>query len=147
MNQCGDPPLSENCTKISVWLQSFSQTDRHNKKHSENANTSTSLTFDLEMWPWHWPYVKVKKDYVIRCRLFKLLYCTLVPDMMSMGLILYEIWPVPFVFYVTFVLHIWSSASVKVFCTLIFRYILCSWRFVSKMKFGCLVKFEIKTCV
>ena len=37
---------------------------------------------------WPWPFVKVKKDYVIRCRL---LFCTVVLGMMSMGLILYEI--------------------------------------------------------
>ena len=44
-----------------------------NKKHSENADTS---------------FVKVKKSDVIRCRL---LYCTLVPGVMSMGLLIYEI--------------------------------------------------------
>ena len=44
------------------------------------------VTFDLVVWP----YYKVKKDYVIRCCL---LYCTLVPGMMSVSVILYEIWP------------------------------------------------------
>ena len=57
-----------------------------NKKHSKNADISTSVTFDLVVWPWL--FVKVKKADVIRCHL---LYCTLVPGMMSMGLILYEI--------------------------------------------------------
>ena len=59
-----------------------------NKKHSENADTSMSVTFDLVVWPWS--FVKVKKADVIKCRL---LYCTLVPGMMSMGLLLYEISP------------------------------------------------------
>ena len=59
-----------------------------NKKHSKNADTSTSLTFDLVVWPW--PFVKVKKADVIRCRL---LYCTLVPGMMSVSVIICEIWP------------------------------------------------------
>ena len=59
-----------------------------NKKHSENADTSTSVTFDLDMWPW--PYFKVKKAYIIRCRL---LYCALVPGMMSVNIIVCEIWP------------------------------------------------------
>ena len=57
-----------------------------NKQHSENTDTSMSVTFDLVVWP----FVKVKKADVIRCRL---LYCTLVPGMMSMYLILYEISP------------------------------------------------------
>ena len=76
-----------------------------NKKHSENADTSTSVTFDLVVWPC--PFVKVKKADVIRCRL---LYCTLVPGMMSMGLILYEISPV-------FILcDIWPSHVTFSFC-------------------------------
>ena len=54
-----------------------------NKKHSQNADTSTSMTFDLVVW--HWPFIKVKKADVIRCHL---LHCTLVPGMMSMGLII-----------------------------------------------------------
>ena len=61
---------------------------KDNKKHSENSDTSTSATFDLEAWPW--TYVKVKKAYVIRCRL---LYRTLIPGFLSVGAILYEIWP------------------------------------------------------
>ena len=74
-----------------------------NKKHSENADTYTSVDFELVVW--HWPFVKVKKADVIKWRL---LYCTLVPGMMSMGLILYEIslfgfflcdlWPSPVTF-------------------------------------------------
>ena len=59
-----------------------------NKKHSENADTSTSLTFDLEVWPW--PHFKVKKAYVIRSRF---LYCALVPGMISVNVIICEIWP------------------------------------------------------
>ena len=55
------------------------------------------------LWPltmhvvWPWPFVKVEKADVIRCRL---LCCTLVPGMMSIGLILYEISP--------FVYFMWS---------------------------------------
>ena len=73
-----------------IRLSVFNGNDNnHNKKHSENAATSTSVTFTLVAWPW--PFVvKVKKADVIRCHL---LYCTLVPAMMSMGLILYEISP------------------------------------------------------
>ena len=58
-----------------------------NKKHSENADTSTSVTFDLDVWPW--PYFKYKKVYVIRCRL---LYCALVPGMITVLVIVCEIW-------------------------------------------------------
>ena len=43
-----------------------------NKKHSENADNSTSVIFDLELWPW--PSVKVKKAYVIRCRLLTIVH-------------------------------------------------------------------------
>ena len=57
-----------------------------NKKHSENADTSPSVTFNLEVWP----YVKVKQANVIKRRL---LYCTLVPDLMSVGVILFKLWP------------------------------------------------------
>ena len=71
---------------------------RKNKNCSENADTSTSMTFDLDVWPW--PYSKVKKAYVIRCRL---LYCTLVPGMMSVSVIVCDIctlvhflWPLTF---------------------------------------------------
>ena len=57
------------------------------KKHSENADISMSVTFDLEVWPL--PFVKVKKaDVIHKCCL---LYCTLVPGIMSKGLIFYEI--------------------------------------------------------
>ena len=48
------------------------------KKHSENADNSTSATFNLDVRLW--PFVKVKKAIVIRCRL---LYCTLLPGIMS----------------------------------------------------------------
>ena len=58
-----------------------------NKKHSENTDTSTSVTFDLDVWPW--PYFKIKKAYVIRCRL---LYCALVSGMMSVNVKVCEIW-------------------------------------------------------
>ena len=49
-----------------------------NKKHSDNADTSMSVTFGFAVWLW--PFVKDKKADVIRCHL---LYCTLVPGMMS----------------------------------------------------------------
>ena len=65
--------------------------EQENKK---NANYSTSMTFEFEVW--HWPYVKVMKAYVIRCRL---LYCNLIPYMMSLGEIDYEIW--------TFIILFW----------------------------------------
>ena len=55
------------------------------RKYSENTETSTSVTFGLEVLLW--PYIKVKKADVIRCRL---LYCTLLPGMISMGLRLYS---------------------------------------------------------
>ena len=44
-----------------------------NKKHSENEDTSTSVTFNLDVW--FWPYLKVKKAYVMRCRLSILWRC------------------------------------------------------------------------
>ena len=75
----------------------------NNNKHSENADTSTSVSFDLVVW--HWPFIKVKKADVIRCRL---LYCTLIPGMMSMGLLLYVISP--------FVYFIWPSTVTFSFC-------------------------------
>ena len=51
-------------------------------------------------------------------------------------------------FYVTFDLHLWPSAFVKLFtCTLIIRCILCCWMFVPKMKFVGSVEFEIWTFV
>ena len=59
--------------------------ERINKKHSD---TSMSVTFDLVVWPWS--FIKVKKADIIRRHL---LYCILVPDIMSIGLILYEISP------------------------------------------------------
>ena len=75
------------CCKYTVQAKSIDSfgIKIHNKKHSENADTSTSVTFDLELWPW--PYIKVKKAYVIR-----LLYCTLVPGIMSVSVIVCEIW-------------------------------------------------------
>ena len=60
-------------------------------RSSKRTQTPPRLCFDLLVWPW--PVVKVKKTDVIRCRF---LYCTLVPGMMSMGLMFYEI--SPFVF-------------------------------------------------
>ena len=79
--------------------------EKKNKKHSENADTSTSETFDLDVWPW--PYFKVKKAYIIRCRL---LYCTLVPGMTDVceynslrDMTINS-------FFVTFDLHLWPSA-------------------------------------
>ena len=45
------------------------------------------MTFDLDVW--FWPYDTIKKVYGIR---FLLLYCTLVSDMMSVYLIIYELW-------------------------------------------------------
>ena len=47
-----------------------------NKKHSDIADTSTSVIFDLDVWPWH---------YGSRCHL---LYCTFVPGMMTVSVIL-----------------------------------------------------------
>ena len=81
-----------------------------NKKYSENADTSTSVTFDLVVWPW--PFVKVKKADVIWCHL---LYCTLVPGTR------YDVYGFNTLrniticlFYVTFDLHLWPFAFVKV---------------------------------
>ena len=71
-----------------LFSATYGKKKKRNKKPSENADTSTSVTFDPVEWPW--PFVKVKKADVIR---YRLLYCTLVPGMTSMGLILYEISP------------------------------------------------------
>ena len=108
-----------------------------NKKHLENEDTSTSVTFDLDVWPW--PYFKVKKAYIIRCCL---LYCALVPGMMSVNIIVCK---TIHSFFVTFDLHLWPSAYVKVTFTLISRCTLCSCTFVPSMKFVGSIKFEIWT--
>ena len=50
-------------------------------------------------------------------------------------------------FYVTFDLHLWPSAFVKVTCTLINRYILCCLMFVPKMNFVGSIEYEIWTFV
>ena len=92
----------------------------HNKKHSENADT---CTLDLVAWPW--PFVKVKKADVIRCRFF---YGTLVPGMMSMGLILYE------VSHLLISCDLWPSAFVKVTCTLFIKCIYVVECFFTKKK-------------
>ena len=100
------------------------------------------MTFDHVVWSW--PFVKLKKDDVIR---YRLLYCTLVPGMMSMGLILYEISPILCLFYVTFNLHLRPSAFVKVTCILFILCTLCCWMFVPKMKLAGSVEYEIWTFV
>ena len=102
-------------TQFSVLLQNEKKS---NKKHSENADTSTSVTFDLDVWL----YFKVKKAYVIRCRL---LYCALVPvcDVCETNSLRYLAISS---FFVTFDLHLWPSAYVKVTFTLISRCTLCS---------------------
>ena len=113
---------------------------RMNKKHSENADTSTFVTFDLDVWPW--PYFKVKKTYIISCRV---LYCALVPGMMSVSVIICEIWPlVPFM---TFDLHLWPSAYVKVTFTQISRCTSCSCTLVQSMKYVGSIESEIWTIV
>ena len=61
--------------------------NNNNEKHSEKADTSTYLIFDLYVWPWL--YVKVKKAYIIRCRL---LYCIIVPYMLFVSVIVCEMW-------------------------------------------------------
>ena len=109
-----------------------------NKKHSENAGTSMSVTFDLEMRPW--PFIKCKKADVIRRRL---LYCTLVPGMMSTDKFITLRDITICLLYLTFDLHLWPSAFAKVTYTLIIICILCCWMFVSKMKFVSLLEFEI----
>ena len=78
--------ININHTTIIHTVLSLKESEHCNKKHSENANTSKSVTFDLEVWPL--PFFKVKKADVIICCL---LYCTLLPGMMSMCLIFYEI--------------------------------------------------------
>ena len=79
-------------------LKKISTIPKINKKHSENADTSTSVTFDLELWPW--TYFKVGKAYIIRCRL---LYCAMVLGMMSVNVIVCEIWPlIHFLWHLTF---------------------------------------------
>ena len=72
---------------------------------------------------------KVKKAYVIRCRL---LYCALVPGM-SVKVIVCEVWTL--INFVTFALHLWPSAYIKVIFTRISRCTLCSCTLVPSMKF------------
>ena len=111
----------------------------NDKKHSENADTSTSVTFDLELWPW--PSVKVKKVYVIR---YRLLYCTLVPGIMSVSVIVCEIWPLVH-FFMPFDLRLWPSSTVKVTFICIIRWIwtLCCCVLVPSTKFLGSIEFEI----
>ena len=45
--------------------------------------------FDLDVWPW--PYFKIKKAYFIRCHL---LYCAFVLGMISVNVIVCEMWPI-----------------------------------------------------
>ena len=59
---------------------------------------------------------------------------------------LYEISPFIY-FFVTFDLHLWPLAFVKITYTLVIRCIECCWMFVPKMKFGVPVEFEIWTFV
>ena len=100
----------------------------NNKKHSENADTSTSVTFDLLVLPW--PFVKVKKADVIICHF---LYCTLVPGMMSMGLIFYEISPfVYFMWPLTFTCDLQLlSRSLALFSLDVFQ----NWRSITGLLF------------
>ena len=100
-----------------------------------------SVTFDLELWPW--PYVKVKKTYVIKCRL---LYCTLVPGMMSVSVIVCEIWPIVHI-YMAFDLRLWPSSSVKVTFIFIIRWMLYCCVLVPSTKFVGSIVFEIWTIV
>ena len=55
-----------------------------------------------DLWPW-----VVKKAYVIRCRL---LYCTLVPGMMSVNVIVSEIWPL------VYFCDLWPSPVTFIVC-------------------------------
>ena len=58
----------KNDIKANHFKHKLSIKNINNTKHSENADNSTSVTFDLNLTS------KVKKAYVIRCRLIILLY-------------------------------------------------------------------------
>ena len=75
------------CLSVYVIKRTLVDT-KPNKKYSENADTSTFINLNLELWLRL--SVKLKKAYVITCRCL-LVYCSLVPDMMSVGVIVYEI--------------------------------------------------------
>ena len=101
-----------------------------------------SVTIDLDVW--RWPYVKVKKAYVIRCRL---LYCTFI-------VIMYDVceWNslhaiTHMSFFVNFDLHPWPSAYIKVTFTIISRCTLYSCTLVPSIKFVGSIEFEIWTIV
>ena len=108
---------------------------------SENADTYWSVTLDLDVWPWS--YFKAKKAYVIRCRL---LYCALVPGMMSMGLILYEISSlVYFMWHLTFTYDLQLlSRSFALNSFDVFYVFECLYQ---KLKFVGSIEFEIWTFV
>ena len=96
-----------------------------NKRHSENADTSTSVTVDLDVWPWPYFNFKVKKAYVIRCRL---LYCALVPGTMSLNVIVCEIWPlVHFLLPLTFACDLHRPSRSLSFSSLDGRYVVVYW--------------------
>ena len=100
------------------------------------------MTFYLGVWLW--PYGKVKKAYVIWCRLLHCMYlgtrfdvceCNSLRDISISS------------FFVTFDLHLWPSSSVKVIFFLINGWMLCCRILVPSMKLVCSIEFEILTIV
>ena len=98
---------------LHIWYNCKKSGRNFNKKHSENADTSTSVTSDLDVWPW-----PCQNAYIIRCRL---LYCTLVPGMVSVSEIVCKIWPLRLVHFcdlwpspVTF--HFYPLMDVMLLC-------------------------------
>ena len=95
-----------------------------------------------DLWPWRvtLTLLQGQESYVIRCRL---LYCALIPGMMNLNVTVCEIWPL--IHFVTFDLHLWPSAYVKVSFTLISRCTLCicSCTLVPSIKFVGSTELEI----
>ena len=114
------------------------------KKKKKKAFRERRYLHDCDLLPYGvtWTFRQGQKSDVIKCHL---LYCTLVPGMMSMGLLLCEI--SPFIYFMWPLTFILTLSSVKVNFTLIIICILCCWMFVPKMKSVGSVKFEIWTFV
>ena len=93
-----------------------------NKKHSENADTSTSVIFNLELWPWPGQGQKGL------CHKMSLVVFNLVPGMMSVILIVCEIWPLIHCLWpLTFAYDLPRQSRSLSFLSLDGRYVLVYW--------------------
>ena len=80
-------------------------------------------------------------------KLCRLLYCTLVPGMMSVSVIDRELWPLAHFYDLSFDLRLWPSSSVKDAFIFIIGWTLRCCKLVPSTKFVGLIEFEIWTIV